>query len=244
MDIQSIRDLIGKIEAGLISKSQNGQYDEYSGDRELLLSIDEIRSCVPRFILDSPNSDIALNNMKAHASGPGSWELRRQFVRNNFTELRKYLDGIESSAALLTESDVDSITLPIIASQLNRAKSLVISDPGSAITKAETVLAGVCRYIINAEGQSMGRSDSLLNLVSMTARTILKLDTKFDTRAFSGISNQAQLVAEIRSGYGDAHPAPSPDDYLAEYAVTTAGALAIFLLKNYGQKIAKDDLGF
>ncbi|WP_414657328.1 hypothetical protein ACINK0_03485 [Deinococcus sp. VB343] len=238
MDVQEILDLVAKIEAGLRTRSENGQgsYPEYPNDRNVLLSNTSIRLHIPPFILNSPDADTAFSYMRNHASGTGSWQARRAFVQEAFQPLRDYLNQIETSAVLLIEEDIEQINLTTVSTQLTRAKSLISIDPASAITKAETALATVCKHILQAEGQPIGKTESLPSLVSRTSRDVLKLETYFDVRNFSGISNQGQLVAEIRNRYGDAHPAPTPDDYIAEYAVTIAGSLAILLLKRYEQQ--------
>lgn len=238
MDVQEIRDLVAKIEAGLRIRSENGQgaYPEYPSDRNALLANASIQQFIPAFILNSPDADIAFGYMRNHASGSGSWKARREFVQHNFQPLREHLTQVESNAILLKEEDIEQISLAVVSSQLTRAKSLITTDPASALTKAETSLAAVCKHILQAEGQAIGKTESLPSLVSRTARDVLGLETYFDVRNFSGVSNQGQLVAEIRNRYGDAHPAPTPDDYIAEYAVTTAGSLAILLLKRYEQQ--------
>lgn len=237
--MQEIRDLVAKLEAGLRARSEGSQgaYVEYEQDRNLLLKIPETRSFIPQFILDSPDAEIAFGHMRNYASGTASWAGRREFVRDNFSALRKHLEQIESDAPMLPASVIENIGLPSVAAQLARAKSLISTDPASAVTKAETSLASACKHIISSEGRTLGKAESLISLVSTVARDILKLDAVFDARSFSGISNQAQLVAEIRNSYGDAHPAPDPENTLAEFAVTTAGNLAILFLKRYEQKV-------
>jgi Abortive infection C-terminus len=241
LDIQSTRDLIAKMEAGLRARSEgsNGAYLNYKTDREYLLTLPEIEQYIPGFIINSPDIEVAFNFMRNHASGLGSWAARREFISSNFSELRDYLNQIGSTASLLTHNEILAITVPEISKQLSRAKQIIISDPGSAVTKAETVLSAVCKHIIISSGGVLGKSETLTSLVSTVTRGILTLDKLFDVRSFSGVSNQAQLVAEIRNSYGDAHPAPDPDTNLAEFAVTTAGNLAIFLLKRYEQEANK-----
>jgi|GEM_PF-3255878 len=240
MDIQLIRDLVAKIEAGLIARSEGarGDYTEYFNDRKKLLGISEIQEHIPSFVKNSVDIEMAFSYMRSHASGSGSWSARREYVSLQFAKLREYLDGLHTKAFLLSNEQIMEISQPFIVAQLSRAKNLIGSDPASAITKAETVLASVCKFIANEEGVSMGKSESLTNLVSKVTRDILDLESQLGVRAFSGFSNQAQLVAEIRNRYSDAHPAPEPDDDLAEFAVTTAGQLSIFLLKRYERRMS------
>lgn len=235
MNVQAIRDLVARLEAGLRTRSENGKgfYAEYSDDRSALLAFPEVRTYIPQFIINSPDAEIAFGYMRNHAIGTGSWSARREYVSNNFTELRKYLDSVEANAMLLGHAEIREISLNAVSAQLSRAKLLIASDLASALTKAETALASVCKHILLSEGHTLGKADSLPSLVSRVTRDVLELEAELDVRNFSGVSNQAQLIAEIRNRYGDAHPAPDPDDYLAEYALTTAGALAIFLLKRY-----------
>ncbi|WP_295819333.1 hypothetical protein [uncultured Deinococcus sp.] len=237
-DIQVVRDLVAKIEAGLRIRSENGKgfYPEYAEDRNELLAYSALEKYIPRFIIDSPDAEIAFGYMRNHASGTGSWGARREFVRDSFKAMRDHLDKISSNALLLTDQDIQDISIAGVSDQLSRAKGLISSDPASAVTKAETALAAACKYILKDQGQSIGKSEGLPSLVNRTARDVLDLETHFGVRNFSGISNQGQLVAEIRNKYGDAHPSPDPDDYIAEFAVLTAGNLAILFLKRYEQR--------
>lgn len=241
-EIQAVRDLVAKIEAGLIARSQarpneeRSAYPHYNDDRTALLESKIANGFVPSFVSSSPTIEIAFSHMKAHASGSGSWSARRDFVRDQFTFLRQHLDVLEKNAVLISQDDIASITIPSISSQLQRAKELIAIDSGSALTKAATVLASVCQHILTLENVVFGKTDTLPSLVSKVAKGVLQLDTTLGVAAFSGISTQAQLVAETRNKYGDAHASPVPDDEVAELAVTNAGALAIFLLKRYAKK--------
>ncbi len=233
MSIQEIRDHVAKIVAGLTAISENRFYDSYEEDRKILLSMSEIKSNIPEFIKNSPNLDIAYSCMRDHANGTGSWKKRRKFLEDNFEPMLNYLNQIEVNAPLLEDSEISQITLASAMNNVRRAKSLIDKDPASAITKIATALADVCKHILDCEGFPVSNNDRLPKLVSCVARDVLKLDKELEAPSFAAISNQVQLVAEIRNRYGDAHPAPIPDIDLAEFAVMTGATLTIFLFKRY-----------
>lgn len=230
---QELRDLTAAIEAGLIARSENGDYPAYKQHRKALLDEPALAEHIPGFVKLSPDLDIAFGHMRRHASGSGSWERRRQYVRDNFRALHEAIDRMESTGTLLVSDRIEEISVESAQRQFSRALALVEQDPASALTKAATALADVCKHILDTDGVSYSSTVDLPPLIRLTARTHLNLEAELGIPAFSGINNQAAFIAEVRNRHGDAHPLPEPVPEVAEHAVVTASSLAIMLLKHW-----------
>lgn len=140
---------------------------------------------------------------------------------------------MESAGTLLVSDRIEEISVESAQRQFSRALALVEQDPASALTKAATALADVCKHILDTDGVSYSSTIDLPPLVRLTARTHLNLEAELGIPAFSGINNQAAFVAEVRNRHGDAHPLPEPVPEVAEHAVVTASSLAIMFLKHW-----------
>lgn len=238
-EVEDLRTYLGKVETILVSYDSYSSYltseacHNYEHNRKGIVSFKYILDFLPDFIRGTPDLRTALRHIENHLGPYGD---KQKFLQESFKEIRECLNMIESSMAFLDPSHIQHIGFKDISAQMIRAKALVSTDPASAITKAATGLAGVCKYILASENQEIGKNDKLPSLVKTVAKDILQLDKDLDTKGFSGIANQAQLIAEVRNHYSDSHANPEPDDHLAEYIVTIAGALAILLFKNYEQQ--------
>lgn len=238
-EVEDLRAYLGNVETILADyhsdsfRITNSICHDYEINRKGIVSFKYILDFLPDFIRGTPDLRTALRHIENHLD---DYNDKQEYLHNSFKEIRECLNMIESSMAFLDPSHIQHISFKDISAQIIRAKALVKTDPASAITKAATGLAGVCKYILTSKNQEIGKNDKLPSLVKTVAKDILQLDKDLDTKGFSGIANQAQLIAEVRNHYSDSHANPEPDDHLAEYIVTIAGALAILLFKNYEQQ--------
>lgn len=234
MELQQLLDVALAMQAGLISRSESGDYPEYEQDRRALMSDPRSEPLVPAFIRLSRTLDQAFGHMRAVASHGGSWAIRREFVRAEMTPLLEALERLTSHGSALVTGRTGDISVPHVKERLQKALSSVKTDAAGAITKAKSVLEGVCKHILGTDGVSYDKAADLLPLVQQTAK---HLTLPLTARGFSGISTLVNLIAEVRNKYGDAHDGgldhAEPDPELAELVVDLSGAVAVYLLKRW-----------
>jgi len=142
----------------------------------------------------------------------------------------------ESITAALTAFDVAQVTERWSAAMERRG-----SDPAGAITLARTLLEDVCKWILDAAGETWQESDDLPALYRKLAKTLKLAPDDHTEQVFKQILGSCQSVVEslgaLRNKLSDAHsPGPKrarPQPRHAQLAVDLAGAMAVFLVSTW-----------
>jgi len=235
MDLDEIRSLATRLEAGIISKGEGHLYEAYEEDRSLLLDEVGLQDVLPMVVKSCRNESMLWGHLKSVAYGSGAYAARREHVHGQFTPLFERLDALKRGA-LTEDQDAVIATVPRARFHLNRAHQLIESDPESAVTKARNVLESVCKHILDELGVDYANDIDLSPLVKLTSSTI---ELPLEAKAFSGISTLANLIAEVRNKYSDAHGGGAlPAKELAQLVVHLAGATAIYFLQHHDSRSA------
>lgn len=117
-------------------------------------------------------------------------------------------------------------------------------DPEGAITLARTLLEGVCKHVIEADGGQYAEKDDLPKLYRSAAEMLNLAPDQHTEETFKRILGSCQNVVEslgtLRNKLSDAHGRGSrpvrPAPRHAALAVNLAGAMATFLIETWEQQ--------
>jgi hypothetical protein len=172
----------------------------------------------------------------------GSWEPRRQFIREEFAPL---LDRLEGGVALIS-SAVQSGLAKLDASHVQalwaKAMQRCSGDSEGAITASKALLESVCKLILDSEdGPGHGEHDDLPKLYKAASERLNLAPSQHSEVAFKrilgGCSSVVDGMATLRNRLGDAHgpgrKPVKPQPRHASLAVNLAGSMALFLVETY-----------
>ena len=240
-------DLISKVESlklMLISHATGGQadYAEYKELRLELISNTRISKALPCFVHVCRDPGEFWSFIKPKLSGPGSYEQRREYLRNEFDPLLSMLEteSRTPSDAGITAT-VKSVSSGYIQETWHKALERRSTDPEGAITAARTLLESVCKHILDAAGTPYDDSADLPKLYSLTAKQINLSPSQHTEQLFKQILGGCQTVVEgvgaLRNRHSDAHgkgaSGTKPAPRHAELAVNLSGTMATFLLQTW-----------
>lgn len=171
----------------------------------------------------------------------GQWEPRRQFVREQFTQLIDRLERSPAPADAIVTASLQRFDAEGIKDAWNKALSRREADPAGAITAARTMLETVCKHLLeNADGSATySPKDDLPKLYRQASELLNIAPSQHSEDAFKRILGSAASIVEglgtLRNKLGDAHASggrpvkPAPRH--AALAVNMAGSMALFLIE-------------
>ena len=240
-------DLISKIESFklmLVSYATGGDIDasEFKDLRQELMANPRVAKWLPRVVQVCRNPGEFWSLIKSKFSGNGSYEQRREYLRNEFDPLLAMLEteSRTPSDAGITAT-VKSVSSANIQETWHKALERRAADPEGAITAARTLLESVCKHILDAADATYDDSTDLPKLYSLTAKQLNLSPSQHTEQLFKQILGGCQTVVEgvgaLRNRHSDAHgKGPSgtkPAPRHAELAVNLSGTMATFLLQTW-----------
>jgi hypothetical protein len=240
-------DLINKAESFklmLVSRATGGSLDriEYKELRQQLLGKPRIAKFLPGFVRDCREPEEFWSFIKSKYNGAGSYEQRREYLRNEFDPLLSFLEteSYTPSDACITAT-VQSISSVYIQEMWHKALERRATDPEGAITAARTLLESVCKHILDSAIIPYDDSADLPKLYSLTTKQIKLSPSQHTEQLFKQILGGCQTVVEgigaLRNRHSDAHgkgvTGIKPVPRHAELAVNLSGAMATFLLQTW-----------
>lgn len=171
-------DLISKVESlklMLISHATGGQADhsEYKELRLDLISNTRISKALPRLVHVCRDPGEFWSFIKSKFSGTGSYDQRREYLRNEFDPLLSMLEteSRTPSDAGITAT-VKSVSSAYVQEAWHKALERRSTDPEGAITAARTLLESVCKHILDAAATPYDDSADLPKLYSLAAKQL------------------------------------------------------------------------
>ncbi len=212
---------------------------EYKRFRDVLTANPGTKAKLPRFVLTCRTLHEFWGFIKPKF---GSYQERREFLRDEFHELLTMLEagatspGDEAANDLLARLDWNEVQ-----AAWRKALDRKATDPEGAITAARTLLETVCKHVLDDAGTSYDQTADLPKLYGLTAETLNLAPSKHTEKVFKQILGGCHAVVEglgaLRSRVGDAHGQGrrpvKPQARHAELAVNLAGAVSTFLAQSW-----------
>lgn len=220
----------------LIVRATGGGFDNllYVYVREELLKQKVFERYLPKWIKTHRVIDQFWVFIKGKFS---TYQERRYFLREEFTELLDYLETKKISpieeAIIFDEAHIHT--------QWQKAIERKDTDPEAAITSARTLIESVLKYILDEQKITYIDSIDLPDLYKEVAKSLNLAPEQHQEQIFKQILGCAHGVISglgaLRNKLGDAHGKSKsnikPKERHSELAVNLAGAMCIFLLKTY-----------
>lgn len=233
--------LLGHVQSG------GGDEAEFTRLRRQLLAERRLEPLIPDFLkTDSTLQEIRRRAQRLEGGTGGnvsSYETRRDWLAAQFRPLlddlqRPHLSSVEEVLAE-TLSTVDSVH---VRAAWDKALERRAADPDGAITIARSLVEAVCKHVLGAGNYT--NKDELPDLYKKASRFLRLTEDGFADESLKqvmrGCVQIVQGLGEFRNKMGDAHGKgpvePLADPVQAELAVTTAGAMATFLLSAWEAK--------
>ena len=221
---------------------------EYRDLRLELISMPRVAKLLPRFVHRCRDLEEFWAFIKAEISGSGSYDLRRNFIRENFTPLLTMLEAESRSPG---DEGITAAVLAVDSTYIQecwqKALERRATDPEGAITASRSLLETVCKHILDGENQPYGDSPELPKLYAQVAKQLNLSPSQHTEQVFKQILGGCHSVVEglgaLRNRHGDAHgksgAAVKPAARHAELAVNLAGTMATFLLQTWETRKTK-----
>lgn len=231
-----------------------GDETQYTTLRRQLLAIRQLTSLIPEFV----KTDTTLHEVRRRAqklqggtnTNVASYETRRDWLAAEFRPLLEQLQRPQMSSVeeILAET-LTTVDSAHIRAAWDKAIERRHGDPEGAITIARSLIEAVCKHVLGAGNYS--NKDELPDLYKKAARVLRLTDDGFADESLKQVMRGCvQIVhglGEFRNKLGDAHGKgpvePLANILQAELAVTTAGAMATFLLSTWESKQPSCPLG-
>jgi hypothetical protein len=246
--------------AMMLSLATDGEADakDYKALRNVLLTDLQAKSLAPRFLRTCRDPSAFWHYMKSMHSGEGSWQRRRDLIREGFDPLLEALERFDDSPLeALVAGEVQQLGSASVTEAWNRALERRHRDPAGAITAARTLLESVCKTILDdlpTDPSDLYESDDLPKLYARVAERLNLAPSQHTEDALKKILGGSMTVvnglANLRNRASDSHGAgrksyrPAPRH--AALAVNFAGATALFLLetsqdqREYWSEVARE----
>lgn len=228
----------------MISHATGGMapLSDYKRCRQALLEDAAIQSKVPRMVRTCRDPDAFWGHAKGVATGPGSYQARREYVRHEFEPLLEHLerahlspiDGLVEDATTLLDADS-------VRAAWTKAMNRRESDPEGAITAARTMMESVCKTVLDDRGIVYARKDDLPALykaVSNALNLAPSNHTEIQFKAILGgcttvVNNLGSIRNQASDSHGQGRKTYKPAGRHAALAVNLAGAMALFLMETH-----------
>lgn len=215
----------------------------YKRCRKVLLDDPSISDKLPRFVRTCRDPAAFWGYIKAQASGTGSYDARRQILREAFEPLMSHLERAHGSPI---DAEVEGATIALNAESVvaawTKAMSRRTSDPDGAITAARSLLESVCKTILEDRGIAYNdRKDDLPKPYSRVSKALKLAPSDHTEEQFKAILGGCTTVVNglgsIRNRASDAHgqgrKSYRPAERHAALAVNLAGSMALFLMETH-----------
>lgn len=177
----------------------------------------------------------------------GTYQLRRQYIYDEFRELLDFLEKPEGPADKEIRNTILATDYTSVHEIWRKALERKSTDPEGAITMARTLLEAVCKHILDAQSVAYIEGCDLPKLYSETAKSLNLAPDQHTEPIFKQIlgscSSVVQSLGNLRNKTGDAHGKGTghvkPSARHAELAVNLAGAMASFLIQTHESKYAR-----
>lgn len=219
------------------------QASDYKAAHRRLLSDPTARRTAKRVLVRCTSPDMLWSHLRSVATGPGSWELRRNAVHQLMDPILDALHEADEAtpvdelvAGAAERLDADSVT-----DAWTRALARRSSDPEGAITMARTLLESTLKTILDDRRVKYRESDDLPALYKAASKELNLAPGDYSEDAFKQILGGAHSVVvglgSLRNKAGDAHGS-GRQSYRAAgrhaaLAVNLAGSTALFLIETH-----------
>lgn len=240
-DEKTTHDKVLKLQAGLITASTGGVFDDviYVQLRRELLDESSIASRLPDFVRRCRNQEQFWQFIKHELK---TYQERRLFIWEKFRPLLDHLEsgdrapGIAPVTTTLQQFDSENV-----GAVWKKALDRRFDDPEGAITAARTLLETVCKHLLDEMKVPYASDVDLPKLWRLCAEQLNLAPGQHTEAAFKTILGNAQSIVNtlgsLRSKIGDAHGQGrrpvKPKARHAELAVNLAGAMASFLVASW-----------
>lgn len=216
---------------------------EYKAVHKALLSNPTARRAAGQVLIRCSTPDLLWGHLRAVATGAGSWELRRNAMRQLIDPVLDALHQSESSSPVddLVSGAATRLDANSISDAWDRALARRSSDPEGAITMARTLLESTLKTILDDRGVEYGERDDLPDLYKAVSKELNLAPGSYSEQAFKQILGGAHSVVtglgSLRNRTGDAHGKGRtrylPGARHAAFAVNIAGSTALFLMETH-----------
>lgn len=219
---------------------------EYKRCRKALIDDPSISDKLPRCVKRCRDPAAFWSFIKLQASGSGSWDLRRTYLRDEFEPLLEHLERADRSPL---DAEIDAATVALNAESVTAAWTKALarrgSDPDGAITAARSLLESVCKTILEDCGVEYDdRKDDLPALYKRVSKALNLAPSEHTEDQFKAILGGCTTVVNglgsVRNRTSDAHgqgrKAYRPVGRHAGLAVNLAGGMALFLIETHEAK--------
>ena len=221
---------------------------DYKRCRQALLDDPALENLLPRFIRTCRDPDSFWGYIKVAESGPGSYDRRRQFLREAFEPVLACLERAQQSPL---DDDVGAATASLNAGSVSTAWAKALarrtSDPEGAITAARSLLESVCKTILDDLSLDYDdRRDDLPKLYGRVSKALKLAPSDHTEDQFKAILGGCTTIVNglgsIRNRTSDAHgqgrKAYRPAERHAALAVNLGGSMALFLIETHAHRRA------
>jgi len=169
-----------------------------------------------------------------------SYAERREFIKNEFSDLLNYLEFSQSSpieqTIVFNESHIHQ--------QWEKALSRKVNDPEGAITIARTLIESTLKFILDEKHIEYRNNIDLSELYKEVAKSLNLAPEQHQEQIFKQILGGANGIisgiGSLRNKLGDSHGSSKtnikPQERHSELAVNMSGSMAIFLLKTFKEQ--------
>jgi hypothetical protein len=234
----------------MISLATDGEADpsDYKAMRATILSDPKAKAAAPRFIRTCRDPSAFWAFIKSHASGPGCWDVRRTFIREQFEPLLDALERFEETPLEdLVHESARKVNAESVQADWRKALERRTRDPDGAVTAARALLESVCKTILDDGGVPYTTKDDLPALYRKVAKLLRLAPSDYSEEQFKRILGGCTSVVEglgsVRNVAGDAHgrgrASYRPAGRHAALAVNLAGSMALFLMQTEEARYAE-----
>ncbi|MGP8154031.1 MAG: abortive infection family protein [Smithella sp.] len=241
-DIECVQALQNMLIA--ISTGQQANGSDYAALRIYLLENSEYKQLLPLFIRTNRELDqfwpFIKNKYPTYAE-------RRAYIWQEFAPILDFMEGKnkapldKATSQVLKKFDSDGVN-----GAWQRALERRTTDPEGAITAARSLLETVCKHILDEKKIPYDKNKiELHELYKLTANELSLSPSQHSEDVFKQILGGCSAVVNglgtLRNRLGDAHGKGKtpirPASRHAELAVNLSGALSLFLISTFNDRI-------
>jgi hypothetical protein len=186
--------------------------------------------------------------VKAQFAPLETYELRRQFFREQFEPLLSGLERFEASPLDdLVAASTERLNSASATAAWGKALARRKTDPEGAITAARTLLESTCKTILDDRGGDYGHHDDLPKLYGRVAKALSLAPSDHTEEQFKAILGACTTVVKelgslrnrISDSHGPGRTTYRPAERHAALAVNLAGSMAQFLIETHEARASR-----
>jgi hypothetical protein len=229
----------------MLSRATGGEVKpaDYKRCRSLLMNEPAASTHLPRFVRTCHDPDAFWAFIKSKHSGGGSYDARRNYLREEFGPLLAHLERADMSPHDAdVEAQVGMLNSASVRTAWTKAISRRATDPEGAITAARSLLESVCKTILDDLSEPYNdRKDDLPKLYHRVSKALKLAPSDHTEEQFKAILGGCTTVVNslgaVRNRASDAHgqgrKSYRPASRYAALAVNLAGSMALFLMETH-----------